>query len=214
MSEKSPEETLMTTWADVQQRMLVGWLNLLQGTEQPSRKMVWSETVRAWQSTVQETLDAQARWLHDWPGSVQATSGSPTELRKNVHHTQVFLLRWTEAQQHLWQCWFQLVQQLEPLLEADFQTDEHLLSRLRESGQAIINAQTEWARIWTTDVRDQERRFVTSAMILGLPFETAYSKGRRAFPGATHIFESKEVATRTLLFSTAHTRMSTLVDYQ
>src|SRR6266704_1792501 len=33
MSEKSPEETLMTTWADAQQKMLVGWLDLLQGTE-------------------------------------------------------------------------------------------------------------------------------------------------------------------------------------
>jgi len=65
MSEKSPEETLMTTWADAQQKMLVGWLDLLQGTEHPSRKMVWSETVKAWQATVQETLDVQTRWLHD-----------------------------------------------------------------------------------------------------------------------------------------------------
>ena len=154
MSEKSPEETLMTTWADAQQKMLVGWLDLLQGTEQPSRKMVWSETVKAWQSTVQETLDAQARWLRDWTGRVQVTSGSPTELRKNVQQAQVLLLRWTEAQQHLWQGWFHLVQQLGPLLEAGSQADEHLLSSLQESGWAIINAQTEWVQHWTTDVRD------------------------------------------------------------
>jgi hypothetical protein len=155
MSEKSPEETLMTTWANVQQKMLVGWLDLLQGTEQPSRKMVWSETVKAWQSTVQETLDAQARWLHDWTGRVQVTSGSPTELRKNVQQAQVLLLRWTEAQQHLWQGWFQLVQQLGPLLEAGSQVDEHLLSRLRESGQAIVNAQEEWVRRWTANLLDR-----------------------------------------------------------
>ena len=152
MSEKSPEETLMTTWADAQQKMLVGWLDLLQGTEHPSRKMVWSETVKAWQSTVQEALDAQARWLRDWTGRVQVTSGSPTELRKNVQQGQVLLLRWTEAQQHLWQGWFQLVQQLGPLLEAGSQADEHLLSNLQESGWAIINAQTEWVQHWTTDV--------------------------------------------------------------
>lgn len=152
MSEKSPEETLMTTWSDAQQKMLIGWLDLLQGTEQPSRTMVWSETVKAWQSTVQETLDAQARWLRDWTGRVQVTSGSPTELRKNVQQAQVLLLRWTEAQQHLWQGWFQLVQQLGPLLEAGSQADEHLLSSLQESGWAIINAQTEWMRLWTTDI--------------------------------------------------------------
>ena len=152
MSEKSPEETLMTSWADAQQKMLVGWLDLLQGTGQPSRKMVWSETVKAWQSTVQETLDAQARWLRDWTGRVQVTSGSPTELRKNVQQAQVLLLRWTEAQQHLWQGWFQLVQQLGPLLEAGSLADEHLLSSLQESGWAIINAQTEWVQHRTTDV--------------------------------------------------------------
>src|SRR5437870_8557348 len=155
MSEKSPEETLMTTWADAQQKMLVGWLDLLRGTEQPSRKMVWSETVKAWQSTVQETLDAQARWLRDWTGRVQVTSGSPTELRKNVQEAQLLLLRWTEAQQHLWQGWFHLVQQIGPLLEADAQADEHLLSRLQESGQAIVDAQEEWVRRWTADLLDR-----------------------------------------------------------
>ena len=152
MSEKSPEETLMTTWSDAQQKMLVGWLDLLQGTEQPSRKMVWSETVKAWQSTVQETLDAQARWLQGWSGRVQATSGSPTELRKNVQQAQVLLLRWAEAQQHLWQDWFHLVQHLGPLLAPGSQADGHLLSSLQESGWAIINAQTEWVQHWTTDV--------------------------------------------------------------
>jgi len=117
--------------------------------------MVWNETLHAWQSAVQETLDAQARWLRDWTGRVQVTSGSPTDLRKNVQQAQILLLRWTEAQQHLWQGWFDLVQQLGPLLEAGSQADEHLLSSLRESGQAIINAQTEWVQLWTKDLADR-----------------------------------------------------------
>jgi len=157
MSEKSPDETLFTTWSDAQQKMLIGWIDLLQGTKQPSRKMVWSETVKAWQSTVQETLDAQARWLQGWTGRVQATSGSPTELRKNVQQAQVLLLRWTEAQQQLWQGWFHLIQRLGPLVESDFQIDEHLLSSLQENGQAMINAQSEWVRLWTADVLDHKR---------------------------------------------------------
>ena len=157
MSEKSPEETLFTTWSDSQQKMLVGWIDLLQGTEQPSRKMVWSETVKAWQSAVQETLDTQARWLRDWTGRVQVTAGSPTELRKNVQQAQVLLLRWTEAQQHLWQDWFHLVGHLVPLLQADFRIDEHLLSRLQESVQAMISAQSEWMRLWREDVHEEYR---------------------------------------------------------
>ena len=103
MSERNQEKGLMGTWADAQQKVLAGWLDLVQGMEGPSRMTAWNETVKAWQTAVQETLDAQARWLRDWTGRVQVTSGSPTELRKNVQQAQVLLLRWIEAQQHLWQ---------------------------------------------------------------------------------------------------------------
>ena len=152
MSERNQQKGLVETWADAQQKVLAGWLDLVQGTERPSRLTAWNETVKAWQTAVQETLDAQARWLRDWTGRVQVTSGSPTELRKNVQQAQVLLLRWIEAQQHLWQSWFHLVQHLGPLLEAGSQADEHLLHTLRESGQAIIDAQTEWVRSWTNDL--------------------------------------------------------------
>src|SRR3989442_1070543 len=155
MREKNPEESLVTTWADAQQKVLIGWLDLVQGTEQLSRKMVWNETLHAWQSAVQETLDAQARWLRDWTGRVQVTSGSPTDLRKNVQQAQVLLLRWTEAQQHLWQDWFHLVQRLGPLLEPGSQANEHLLHPLRESGQAMVDAKTEWVQRQTIDVIDR-----------------------------------------------------------
>jgi len=155
MSERNLEESLVTIWADAQQKVLEGWLDLVQGTGGPSRMTAWNETVKAWQTALQETLDAQGRWLRDWTARVQVTSGSPTELRKNVQQAQMLLLRWTEAQQRLWQDWFHLVQHLGPLLEASFQADEHLLHTLRESGQAIINAQTEWMRRWTKDLADR-----------------------------------------------------------
>src|SRR6266568_8021233 len=155
MGEKTSEESLLKTWSEAQQRVLAGWLDLVQGTEGLSRMRAWNETVKAWQTAVQETLDAQARWLRDWTGRVQVTSGSPTDLRKNVQQAQVLLLRWTEAQQHLWQDWFHLVQRLGPLLEPGSQADEHLLHTLRESGQAIVDAQTEWVQRQTKDLADR-----------------------------------------------------------
>jgi hypothetical protein len=155
MGERNQEESLLSTWAGTQQKVLAGWLDIVQATERPSRTVTWNETVKAWQTAVQETLDAQARWLRDSTGRVQVTSGSPTELRKNVQVAQLLLLRWTEAQQHLWQGWFHLVQQIWPLLEADSQADEYLLSGLRQSGQAIVDAQEEWVRRWTADLLDR-----------------------------------------------------------
>jgi hypothetical protein len=155
MGERNQEESLLSTWAGMQQKVLAGWLDIVQATERPSRTVTWHETVKAWQTAVQETLDAQARWLRNWTGRVQVTAGSPTELRKNVQEAQVLLLRWTEAQKLLWQGWFDLVQHLGPLLEAGSQADEHSLSSLRESGQAIVNAQEEWVRRWTADLLDR-----------------------------------------------------------
>ena len=155
MSDRHQEESLMSTWAGGQQKVLEDWLDLMQGMKRPSHLATWNETMKSWQTAVQETLDAQARWLRDWTGRVQITSGSPTELRKNVQQAQVLLLRWTEAQQHLWQGWFHLIQQLGPLLESDYQVDKHLLSRLQESAQAMINVQSEWVRLWTLEVLDQ-----------------------------------------------------------
>ena len=155
MSERNQEESLLSTWASAQQKVLAGWLDLVQETQRPSRAVAWNETVKAWQTAVQETLDAQARWLRDWSGRVQVASGSPTELRKKVQEAQVLLLGWTEAQQHLWQYWFDLVQQLGPLLETGSQADEHLLSRLRESGRATVNAQEEWVERWTVNLLDR-----------------------------------------------------------
>jgi hypothetical protein len=155
MSERNQEESLLSTWASAQQKVLAGWLDIVQETQRPSRAVAWNETVKAWQTAVQETLDAQARWLQDWSERVQVTSGSPTELRKKVQEAQVLLLGWTEAQQLLWQNWFDLIQQLGPLLEAGYQADEHLLSRLRESGREIVNAQEEWVRRWTAKLLDR-----------------------------------------------------------
>jgi hypothetical protein len=154
MSERNQEESLMATWASAQQKVLEGWFDLVQGMERTSRAVTWNETMKAWQIAVQETLDAQARWLRDWAGRVQVTSGSPTELRKSVQQAQVLLLRWTEAQQQLWQGWFHLVQQLGPVPEAGPQAEDGLIQTLRESGQAIVNAQAEWVQRWMADLPD------------------------------------------------------------
>jgi hypothetical protein len=152
MSRRNQDKGLVSMWINTQQQVLSGWLDLLKLGERPSRATAWNETVKAWQTAVEETLDAQATWLRDWTTRVQVSSGSPTQLRKSVQQAQVLLLQWTEAQQHLWRCWFDLVSQLGPVLEAGFQTDELLLQKLRDSGQAIIDAQTEWVQRWTNDL--------------------------------------------------------------
>src|SRR5436190_20478858 len=114
MSNRYSPAGLVRLWAETQQQVLTGWLDLVQATERTSRAKAWNETVEAWQNAVQQTLNARATWIQEWTGRAQVTSGSPTELRKNVHEAQEMLLQWTEAQQELWETWFNLIKQLGP----------------------------------------------------------------------------------------------------
>jgi hypothetical protein len=160
MSESNTGERLIKTWSAAQQKLLTGWLDLVQRTEGTSRAVVWNETVIAWQTAVQETLDTQAEWLRDWSKRLQAELEVPPELRKNLQQEQELLLKWTETQQQLWQGWFDLVQKLAPLFEAGtgFQVDEKLLPTWQEAARKMVEAQTEWVRRWTTGIPDKPEK--------------------------------------------------------
>ena len=42
MSERNQEESLLSTWASAQQKVLAGWLDLVQETQRPSRAVAWN----------------------------------------------------------------------------------------------------------------------------------------------------------------------------
>jgi hypothetical protein len=157
MSESNTGENVLKTWSEAQQQLLTGWLDLVRGTKGTLPTTVWNETVTAWQTAVQETLDAQAEWLRDWSKRLQAESAIPPELRKNLQQAQELLLKWTETQQQLWQGWFDLVKKLAPPFEAGagFQVGEKLLSTWQEAARKMVEAQTEWVRRWTTGIPEK-----------------------------------------------------------
>src|SRR5690348_6793210 len=55
MGERNSEESLLSTWAGIQQKVLEGWLDLVQATERPSRTVTWHETMKAWQTCFDKT---------------------------------------------------------------------------------------------------------------------------------------------------------------
>lgn len=149
MGEMKLEKNLVISWVGGQPR-ITAWLDQLHEPEKLLCIVTWSETVKAWQVAVQETLAAQSKWLKEWAEQIQVTSGSPTTLRKNVQQALVLVLEWTEAQQQLWQLWFKLVQQAEQIFETGTHLDDQMLASLQESGQTILKEQEKWVQRWTT----------------------------------------------------------------
>lgn len=151
LKEKKVRDILILVWAEALRRLLAHWLELWQGSEKPAGHLIWKITIETWQTAVHETLAAQNRWLLELNERLHVTSGSPTDLRKNVQQALVVLLGWTEVQQQLWEGWFNLFQRFEPLLENGQPLDETLQSNLQLSGEALICKQEELIRHWLED---------------------------------------------------------------
>ena len=61
MSESKSTESLIKKWAETQQKLLTNWLDTVRGYGGAPGPELWTKTVEAWQASVKETLDAQAR---------------------------------------------------------------------------------------------------------------------------------------------------------
>lgn len=149
-------EQLMKSWAESQQTLLTNWLNTVQNAGANPGAALWSQLVTAWQSSVQQTLDAQKKWISTWTesiGSLAGRNGSPEELNERVRQGQEMLLRWTEAQQQFWQIWFDAAKNLssaQQSVEGSTQTAQGLMQAWQENTRKLMGLQSDWFRRWTT----------------------------------------------------------------
>src|SRR5260370_31536579 len=82
MSESKSTESLIKTWAETQQKLLTNWLDTMQRSGGAPGPELWTKTVEAWQTSVKETLDAQAEWTREWTETLAKAKGTPEELRE------------------------------------------------------------------------------------------------------------------------------------
>src|SRR5256885_9402207 len=109
MSDKKTNENLLKTWAETQQKLLTDWLDTLRKLGGTPTLELWTKTVDAWQSSVQETLDARAEWTRQWTETLANAKGTPEELRELARKGREQLQNRAESQRELWQAWFNIV---------------------------------------------------------------------------------------------------------
>jgi hypothetical protein len=144
-------ENILKTWAETQQTLLSNWLDTVRKTGGTSAVELWSKTVDAWQSSVKETLDAQAEWAHRWTATLEKAKGTPEEMRGLAKEGREQLQNWAEAQRELWQGWFNAVREInfKPEAGAASQTGKDLVQLWQDSAHKMIDAQAALVRRWT-----------------------------------------------------------------
>lgn len=148
MSEGDVREGLFQIWAESQQKLLTNWLETLRKFPGTPTLELWTKTVDSWQASVKETLDAEAKWNHEWTQALEKAQGKPEELRALAQEGREQLQQWTQAERELWQGWFDAVRKINfrPEPGAGTQTVKDLVQLWQNSAHKMIDAQATMLR--------------------------------------------------------------------
>ena len=160
MSNTNANESLLKNWAESQQKLLTDWLNTLRKFGGTPTLELWKTTVDAWQNSVQETLDAQTKWTHQWIEVLSNAKGTPEELQGLVRQGREQLQQWTEAERDLWQRWFDIVREInfKPEVGDRQQAGNDLLQLWQDNAYKMIDAQANIVRRWTTGITGTKKQ--------------------------------------------------------
>ena len=151
MSDKNTPESLLKTWAESQQKLLTDWLDALRRLGGTPTLELWTKTMDAWQSSVKETLDAQAQWTREWTETLANAKGTPEELRELAREAREQLQNWAEAERELWQGWFKIARDLNfrPEPGTGTHVGKEFVQLWQDSAHKMIDAQAALVRRWT-----------------------------------------------------------------
>jgi hypothetical protein len=156
MSQGTSGENLINTWAQAQQKLLTNWLDTVKRYSGAQGPDLWKSTVDAWQTSVQQTLDAQEEWMRQWTKTLVNTQGTPGELQALAREGRDQLQRWIDTERELWQSWFKIVKDINFKVDTGMgaQPAGNLLQLWQETTQKMIETQAGLARQWMSGFTD------------------------------------------------------------
>ncbi len=150
MSESKSTESLIKKWAETQQKLLTNWLDTMRRSGGAPGPELWTKTVEAWQTSVKETLDAQAEWTREWTETLAKAKGTPEELRELARQGRDLFQRWTDAERQLWQGWFNIVRDINFRPESGTSPQAAMIQLWQESAHKMIDTQAALVQHWTS----------------------------------------------------------------
>lgn len=144
---------MFKNWTETQKKLWDNWLEMMeQGGSKSQAAEIWQKTIDTWEETVNSMLTAQNEWMASWAKGFDTTKADlPKELKAWAEEAQAMMNRWSEAQQQLWQGWFEMVKQANPTKMGGSWEEESqkMYQTWQESAQKIMEAQKEWVGMWS-----------------------------------------------------------------
>src|SRR5258708_12898065 len=97
MSDKNTNESMLKTWSETQQKLLTDWLDTLRKLGGTPTLELWTKTVDAWQSSVNETVDARAQFTRQLTETLANPKGTPHELHHLPRNEPEPFQHWAQA---------------------------------------------------------------------------------------------------------------------
>src|SRR5258708_23263701 len=160
MSDKNTKESMLKTWSETQQKLLTDWLDTLRKLGGTPTLELWTKTVDAWQSSVNETVDARAQFTRQLTETLANAKGTPEELRELARKEREQVQQWAEAERELWQGWFNIVREINfrPEPGAGAQPARNPLQLWQYTPTNTLNAQAALVRRWTGGIAGTKKQ--------------------------------------------------------
>lgn len=138
-------QDLIRQWSDAQQKVWETWQQAMGGAPRNPGEEAWQRAVSLWQESINNTLDAQSRWLDTWIDSVEKTEGTPEEVRKQLRQGRDMMQQWSRAQRELMDSWFAGLASATPGAQSWDKQVQQMINTLNDSARRAMDVQREWA---------------------------------------------------------------------
>lgn len=144
-------------WTDAQKQILDAqkkmWASFGGSTGPISGNQVesmWRQAVSNWQQMVDKSLEAQSDLMAAWMESMQS-AGMPEPMSVWAEQMRDITRSWTNAQQQMWDNWFQMIGKMEPGMDAAHRNAaaQTMMKQWQEMTQNMLQTQQEWLKSWS-----------------------------------------------------------------
>lgn len=140
-------EEMARAWQRAQQQIWDGWLTSVSGAN--ATPNAYRQTMSAWRTAVDGTLDAQAKALADWARAASDAAGDG-DASAWVRQGHDMMARWLDAQRQMWVSWFQVASTMDPTgMGAAQSAPADAVAAWRTTAKRVSEMQAEWLRTWS-----------------------------------------------------------------
>lgn len=147
MQTESDFQAVFGEWLQAQREMLDEWGRTVQSARTDEGKRMVEEMMRAWRTSVEDTLEMQRSWATAFAKELESMDGLSGDVATRMRESAEGLSQWAEAQSDLWGEWFSMA-------------GEVVQGEARSAGEDIVATATAAMQTGISRLMDANRRIM------------------------------------------------------